>query len=148
MGLYVLLTLSVLVLLGALSFDKVENLGSLAYDPDTRQVKYVPPAPKTITTAMQPSVSRATRNADAYDTSTNQVKIAPPAKPPALTQEEEVTDRDLSFQQWAIEQTGDKLFCVTNKLDRLEKYNVFLGDPVGCTCGIQGCEHILAVLKS
>jgi hypothetical protein len=62
--------------------------------------------------------------------------------------EHEVTDEDLSFQQWSIEQTGDKLFSVVNRLDEHEKYNVYLGEPVGCTCGKQGCEHILAVLKS
>ena len=43
---------------------------------------------------------------------------------------------------------NDKLFTVINKLDQQEKYNVFLGEPVGCTCGKQGCEHMLAVLKS
>lgn len=64
------------------------------------------------------------------------------------TIEDEVSDKDLSFQQWSILQVSDNLFSVTNKLDTLEKYNVFLGDPVGCTCGKAGCEHILAVLKS
>jgi hypothetical protein len=70
---------------------------------------------------------------------------------PTLVQKEEqdpVTEEDLHFQEWAITQTGTQLFSVTHRLDVLEKYNVFLGDPVGCTCGKQGCEHILAVLKS
>lgn len=62
--------------------------------------------------------------------------------------EEEVTDADLVFQQWDISQTGDKLFSVSNRLDSQEKYSVYLGHPVGCTCGKQGCEHILAVLNS
>lgn len=62
--------------------------------------------------------------------------------------EEDVSDEDLTFQQWQIEQSGDQLFTVTNKLDSEEKYSVFLGEPVGCTCGKQGCEHILAVLHS
>jgi hypothetical protein len=61
---------------------------------------------------------------------------------------EEVKDEDLQFQQWAIIQTGDRLFSVTNRLDTHEKYNVYLGNPVGCTCGKQGCAHIVAVLKS
>lgn len=61
---------------------------------------------------------------------------------------EEITQEDLSFQQWTITQAGDHLFCVINKLDAGEKYNVYLGDPVGCTCGKPGCEHIIAVLKS
>lgn len=61
---------------------------------------------------------------------------------------EEVNDEELQFQQWAITQIGDHLFSVTNRLDDHEKYNVYLGQPVGCTCGKSGCEHILAVLKS
>lgn len=62
--------------------------------------------------------------------------------------EEVVPPEELVFQQWEILQKGDQLFCVTNKLDSNEHYNVFLGDPVGCTCGNHGCEHIIAVLKS
>lgn len=65
-----------------------------------------------------------------------------------LPQEEIVSEEDLHFCQWDIIQTGDKLFNVVNRLDPYEKYNVFLGEPVGCTCGNPGCEHILAVLKS
>lgn len=60
----------------------------------------------------------------------------------------EIKVEELQFQQWTIMQTGDNLFCVVNRLDEYEKYNVYLGEPVGCTCGRQGCEHILAVLKS
>jgi hypothetical protein len=62
--------------------------------------------------------------------------------------EEEVKVEDLTFQQWDVKQAGDQLFTVTNRLDNVEHYNVFLGNPVGCTCGKQGCEHIIAVLKS
>jgi hypothetical protein len=63
-------------------------------------------------------------------------------------EKEEILDEELQFQQWSINQTGDHLFNVTNRLDDHESYRVFLGEPVGCTCGKQGCEHILAVLKS
>jgi hypothetical protein len=35
-----------------------------------------------------------------------------------------------------------------NPLDHKEHYNVFLGDPIGCSCGNNNCEHIQAVLKS
>lgn len=59
-----------------------------------------------------------------------------------------IADEELQFQQWDIKQTGEKLYSVVNRLDEHEKYNVYLGQPVGCTCGKQGCEHILAVLKS
>ncbi len=61
---------------------------------------------------------------------------------------EPVSDQELSFSEWEIVQTGEKLFRVTNRLDATESYNVFLGEPVGCTCGKRGCEHVLAVLKS
>jgi hypothetical protein len=62
--------------------------------------------------------------------------------------EEVVKPEELEFQQWDVKQTGDNLFDVTNRLDTLEHYNVYLGQPVGCTCGCQGCEHVLAVLRS
>lgn len=62
--------------------------------------------------------------------------------------EEDVDVEELQFNQWEITQTGDNLFNVMNKLDELENYSVHLGHPVGCTCGKQNCEHILAVLKS
>lgn len=63
-------------------------------------------------------------------------------------QDEIVSQDDLKFQQWDIVPSGEKLFTVTNRLDSHEKYNVYLGSPVGCTCGHQSCEHIVAVLKS
>jgi hypothetical protein len=71
-----------------------------------------------------------------------------PTVPLTHSEEHEVTEEELQFQQWTITQTGDKLFSVVNRLDDNEKYHVYLGQPVGCTCGKQGCEHILAVLKS
>lgn len=61
---------------------------------------------------------------------------------------EDVSDEDLQFSQWAISQLEDKLYLVTNKLDTSEQYKVFLGNPIGCTCGNANCEHIVAVLKS
>ena len=62
--------------------------------------------------------------------------------------EEDVRDDELQFEQWSISSAGDKLYNVVNRLDEQEKYRVYLGHPVGCTCGREGCEHILAVLKS
>lgn len=61
---------------------------------------------------------------------------------------EEVTDEDLTFRSWHVEQTGDQLYQVTSPLDPEERYNVYLGAPIGCTCGVTTCEHIEAVLKS
>lgn len=63
-------------------------------------------------------------------------------------EETEIHPEDLRFQEWEITQTADKLYTVVNRLDPHESYQVFLGEPVGCTCGKPGCEHILAVLKS
>lgn len=58
-----------------------------------------------------------------------------------------IEPEELQFQQWDINQTEDKMFTVTNRLDNTETFNVYLGKPVGCTCGKEGCEHILAVLR-
>ncbi|MBJ7449429.1 MAG: hypothetical protein JHC93_03610 [Parachlamydiales bacterium] len=66
----------------------------------------------------------------------------------ASNEEDEVTEEDLRFKVWDIMQNGEKLYTVTNPLDAQEQYNVYLGDPVGCTCGDKNCEHIHAVLKS
>jgi len=66
-----------------------------------------------------------------------------------LQEEEEVSEEDLSFRSnWDIKQTDDKLYTVTNALDENETYNVFLGTPLGCTCGSKNCDHIRAVLNS
>jgi hypothetical protein len=65
-----------------------------------------------------------------------------------IAEEEKISDAELHFSEWDIVQKGDKLYEVTSRLEKEEKYSVYLGDPVGCTCGKQGCEHILAVLKS
>ncbi|MCH9634677.1 MAG: hypothetical protein S4CHLAM7_14300 [Chlamydiae bacterium] len=62
--------------------------------------------------------------------------------------EEPVTEEDLKFRTWDISQTGNKLYSVTNPLDLKEQYNVFLGDPLGCTCGQKNCDHIKAVLNT
>ena len=62
--------------------------------------------------------------------------------------EELVTEEDLRFKTWDIEQHDNQLYQVTNPLDRNEHYNVFLGQPIGCTCGNPQCEHIAAVLRT
>jgi len=63
-------------------------------------------------------------------------------------EEEEVTEEDLKFRDWEIVEKGDNLYLVTNPLSREEHYTVFLGKPVGCTCGNPNCEHIRSVLNS
>jgi len=62
--------------------------------------------------------------------------------------EEEVSEEDLRFRDWDIKQEGDKLYIVTNPLNAKEVYQVFLGNPVGCTCGQKNCEHVRTVLNS
>ena len=65
-----------------------------------------------------------------------------------LLVEEEVSEEDLQFKSWDIHQDGDQLYTVTNPLAQEEHYSVFLGDPIGCTCGQKNCEHIQAVLHT
>jgi hypothetical protein len=62
--------------------------------------------------------------------------------------EEEVSPHELKFREWDIQQAGDKLYNVSNPFDKGEQYQVYLGNPVGCTCGKSKCEHIVAVLNS
>lgn len=62
--------------------------------------------------------------------------------------DQQVTEEDLKFRDWEIAKTGDQLYIVTNPLDPKEHYSVFLGTPIGCTCGQSHCEHIKAVLYS
>lgn len=59
---------------------------------------------------------------------------------------ETVTEEDLSFREWDIIQNGENLYLVTNPLDPKEQFSVYLGTPLGCTCGKSNCEHIEAVL--
>lgn len=62
--------------------------------------------------------------------------------------EELVSEEDLTFRDWEVQKSGDNLFIVTNPLDHKEQYSVYLGTPVGCTCGQPHCEHLKAVLYS
>jgi hypothetical protein len=61
---------------------------------------------------------------------------------------EEVSEEDLKFRDWDIKQKSDELYEVTNPIDENEHYQVYLGNPVGCTCGKKNCEHIRTVLSS
>jgi hypothetical protein len=66
----------------------------------------------------------------------------------ALPAVAEVQDDELRFRSWLIEQQDDHVFVVSNPEDAQESYRVFLGDPLGCTCGHVRCEHVRAVLQS
>lgn len=63
-------------------------------------------------------------------------------------EEESVSDEELQFRDWNITKNGDQLYVVSNPLNPKEQYSVYLGTPVGCTCGQSHCEHIKAVLYS
>ena len=65
-----------------------------------------------------------------------------------VTIEEEVSAADLTFRSWDIKQEADQLYTVTNPLNAKEHYSVFLGEPLGCTCGFKNCDHIQAVLRT
>ncbi len=67
---------------------------------------------------------------------------------PEEEKEEEVSLEELQFRNWDIKHEGDKRYLVTNPLDQNEHYQVYLGTPVGCTCGQNNCEHIRVVLSS
>jgi hypothetical protein len=67
---------------------------------------------------------------------------------PQELDDEIVSDRDLTFSDWKIQAISHELYKVTNPFDEAESYNVFIGSPVGCTCGCCNCEHIKAVLRS
>lgn len=70
-------------------------------------------------------------------------------QPPVYTIEEEiVSDEELQFSEWSITEKGEGIYIVTSKLNSAENYQVYLGTPIGCTCGDNKCEHIVAVLKS
>lgn len=69
-------------------------------------------------------------------------------KEPENAKEDQVSEEDLKFRLWDITQNGEKLYTVTNPLDAKEQYSVYLGSPLGCTCGQPNCEHIRAVLTS
>ena len=62
--------------------------------------------------------------------------------------EEQVSDDELHFREWDLKELRPDLYEVTNPLDPTESYQVFLGTPIGCTCGKSNCEHIRAVLNS
>jgi hypothetical protein len=66
----------------------------------------------------------------------------------ACPKEEAVHADELKFREWDIQETDRNLYEVINPLDPSEHYQVFLGKPIGCTCGLKNCEHIKAVLNS
>jgi hypothetical protein len=66
----------------------------------------------------------------------------------AMHPEERVEDEELTFRSWDILEISPKLYTVSNPGSKGEQFSVFLGDPIGCTCGEKNCEHLKAVLNS
>ena len=64
------------------------------------------------------------------------------------SEEEPVLETDLVFKDWDIQEINKDLYELTHPLDPNEKYQVYLGTPIGCTCGCKNCEHVKAVLNS
>lgn len=62
--------------------------------------------------------------------------------------DELVTDEELKFRDWEVIAEGANQFLVRHPLNPDEQYHVHLGDPIGCTCGSDKCEHIAAALRS
>jgi hypothetical protein len=114
--------------------EKIAAISKIVQPDDVNQL----PKPEPHCNCMHCQISRAIlKGADSKEDTVIEV-----------SSEEEVTVDDLTFQQWEVQQAGNQLFTVINKLDTHEQYSVFLGKPVGCTCGKDACEHIVAVLKS
>ena len=67
---------------------------------------------------------------------------------------EPVNDDEISFrhsaaeltEEWKVSKESEQLYRVTSVQDSDVAYQVFLGRPIGCTCGSNQCEHIKAVL--
>lgn len=65
-------------------------------------------------------------------------------EPPSESKEEE----EVFVSDWRIQNKEKDVYEVAHRLHLEEAYLVHLGDPLGCTCGKSGCEHLLAVLRS
>ena len=96
------------------------------------------PAPESNCNCMRCQIAEAIQNS-----------IRPKIEEVAQEETEEiVSDEELKFNTWNISQKEDKLYIVTNPLENTEQYQVHLGNPIGCTCGHDHCEHIRAVLNT
>ncbi|NDE63904.1 MAG: hypothetical protein EB053_06075 [Chlamydiae bacterium] len=50
--------------------------------------------------------------------------------------------------EWMVEEVGPHMFKVTSRDEPGILYQVYLGDPLGCSCGSNRCQHIVAALKT
>ncbi len=63
-------------------------------------------------------------------------------------EEDLITEEDLTFTSWIIRPLKQNLYLVVHPDHLEDQYQVFLGSPIGCTCGSNQCDHIKAVLSS
>jgi hypothetical protein len=50
--------------------------------------------------------------------------------------------------EWMVEEVGPHMFKVTSRDEPGVLYQVYLGEPLGCSCGSNRCQHIIAALKT
>ncbi len=50
--------------------------------------------------------------------------------------------------EWMVEEVGPHMFTVSNRDEPGANYQVYLGNPIGCSCGSNRCQHIIAALKT
>ncbi len=113
--------------------DKIASVSKMLGVKDLQTL----PQPEPHCNCMHCQIARAIHHAlDA--SSTPELEVVP---------EEVVSDEELTFRMWDVEQMGEKLYSVKDP-DLKESFHVYLGDPIGCTCGEKNCEHIRAVLNS
>ncbi len=50
--------------------------------------------------------------------------------------------------EWMVDEVGPHMFRVVSREEPEVIYQVYLGEPIGCSCGSNRCQHIIAALKS
>ncbi|MBM3198803.1 MAG: hypothetical protein FJZ58_06075 [Chlamydiae bacterium] len=68
--------------------------------------------------------------------------------PSSFCEEQETMNEETPLPSWDIKQVGKDEYLLTSTEFSQETYTVHLDSPVRCSCEINGCEHIQAVLKS
>lgn len=50
--------------------------------------------------------------------------------------------------EWMVDEVGPNMFKVISREEPGMVYQVYLGHPIGCSCGSNRCQHIIAALKT
>ncbi|MCF7806170.1 MAG: hypothetical protein K9M07_03940 [Simkaniaceae bacterium] len=140
------------------SLDGFQGFGAMQHNPEQANLPSLPPEILTKIASVAKALGMEEAGVSIPDAQPHcnctycqiarAMKGEQPTEEKALDIDEPVDDIELSFREFDIEQTGDNLYTVTNPLDQSEHFQVFLGEPIGCTCGKKNCEHIKAVLNS